>query len=247
MKTKALIGAVLACAAIAGNVHAIGVAGQGTWETTLLGRDVTGKAVEGSDASAVFLYDTTLNITWLRDANANGAMTWAQANAWAASLTVGTYSNWRLPTMIDTGVSGCDLAYTGTDCGYNVRTTSGGAAYSEMASLWYDTLGNKAQFDASGSAPQAGWGFTNRGDFKLLQSGAYWLGLDYAPNQLNAWHFYTTNGYQGDGGAKTDPLYALAVRAGDVLTTPVPEPETYALMVAGLSVVVAAARRRKAA
>jgi hypothetical protein len=39
-------------------------------------------------------------------------------------------------------------------------------------------------------------------------------------------------------------LYAWAVRDGDV-TSPVPEPETYAMMLAGLGLVSIVARRRK--
>ena len=77
----------------------------------LVGRDINGVAVAGSSASAVFLYDTDLNITWLRNANAaagssfdngydatDGYMTWANANNWANTLTVGSFSGWRLPT-----------------------------------------------------------------------------------------------------------------------------------------------------
>lgn len=62
MKKIILKVAMLACAAIAGNAHAVGVAGQGTWETTLQVRDLNGDG--GVDA----YFDTTLNITWLRDA-----------------------------------------------------------------------------------------------------------------------------------------------------------------------------------
>ncbi|MBK9347843.1 MAG: PEP-CTERM sorting domain-containing protein [Burkholderiales bacterium] len=38
----------------------------------------------------------------------------------------------------------------------------------------------------------------------------------------------------------------MAVRTGDVLLAPVPEPETYAMLLAGLGVMGAVARRRKA-
>lgn len=52
------------------------------------------------------IYDSDSNITWLTDANyaktsgfdADGKMTWSQANAWAANLTYGGYSDWRLPS-----------------------------------------------------------------------------------------------------------------------------------------------------
>ena len=240
MKKMILKTALLACVAIAGNAQALRVAGQGTWETTLLGRDVNGYAVAGGDASAVFLYDNVLNVTWLRNANANGAMTWTQANTWAANLVVGAYDDWRLPTMVDT--PNATLSYTGgTDYGYNVRTTSGSTVYSEMASLWYDTLGNKAVYDVFGNSPQAGWGLTNTGDFQNLQESFYWSGLEYEPD--GGWYFDTPAGFQGirDGWRS---MHAMAVRDGNV--SPVPEPETYALMLAGLAVVGAAARRRKA-
>ncbi len=53
-------------------------------------------------------YDTVLNITWLQDANyANttgygpadfeGKMDWADANAWAAGLSIAGVGGWRLP------------------------------------------------------------------------------------------------------------------------------------------------------
>ena len=61
------------------------------------------------------IYDEDLNITWLGDANfgagsafddgtafhpstTDGKMTWPNAVAWADSLTVGGFDDWRLPT-----------------------------------------------------------------------------------------------------------------------------------------------------
>jgi len=151
---------------------------------------------------------------------------------------VGSYSDWRLPTMIDTGSSGCNYANGGTDCGYNVQTTSGGTVYSEMASLWYDTLGNTA-----GS-------LTNSGDFQNLQSYYYWFGLQYAGSQTRSWVFYAADGlqYHGEG----IELNALAVRSGDVSGTSsatpsaVPIPAAAWLMVSGLSALGVAARKRRA-
>ncbi len=164
-------------------------------QAALVGRDINGNAVAGSSASAVFLYDADLNLTWLRNANAgagssfddgfsttDGLMTWGNANNWANTLTVGNYSGWRLPTMVDTGAPGCDFSYAGgTDCGYNVQT-----ATSEMAHLYYVSLGNLAYCppgDATcAGGPQAGWGLTNTGNFQNLQPYVYWSGTEYAPN-----------------------------------------------------------------
>ena len=93
-----------------------------TAQANLLGRDINGNPVAANDPSAVFEYDTDLNITWLRDWNASGHVTWDAAMAWASTLVVGSYGGWRLPTMVDTGAPGCDYSNDGTDCGYNVQT-----------------------------------------------------------------------------------------------------------------------------
>jgi hypothetical protein len=128
--------ALLLCGTAA---QAAPVSGQGTWETTLQARDLDGDGV--TDA----FYDTELNVTWLRNANANRVMDWNGANTWASNLVVGSYSDWRLPTIVDTGAPGCDYSNAGgTDCGFNVQTKSGSTVYSELAHLYYTTLGNKA-------------------------------------------------------------------------------------------------------
>lgn len=209
-------------------------------QAALVGRDINGNPIAGSDPSAVFLYDTVLDITWLRDANVNGPMDWTQANSWAAGLTVGSYSGWRLPTMIANPDT--TFAYSGTDYGYNVRTTSGSTVFSEVASLWYDTLGNKAYCDTAGVCPQPGYGLVSKGDFKNLQPSAYWSGLEYAPFPTYAWYFSTNGGSQGYID-KSNSLYALAVRPGDV--APVPAPAAAWLMLSGLGVLGAVSRRRQ--
>ena len=210
---------------LAGVVESASVSGKGTWETTLQGRDLDGNA-----STYEAYYDTVLDITWLADANyaqtsgfdSDGRMTWASAVAWANSLVVGTYDDWRLPTVTDIGTSGCtygagNLSYgTGGDCGYNVDTATG-----ELASLWYDTLGNTPYYSTTGTSAQAGWGLSNTGPFSNLQSGVYWSGTEYAPVTGDAWNFYTGYGYQ-DYPGKYHDYYAWAVRSGDVSPVPLP-------------------------
>ena len=231
-------------------VKAAGVPGQGTWETTLQPRDLD------KNGQIDAFYDTDLDITWLRNANVNGQMTWGAANAWAANLVIGAYSDWRLPTMVDTGAPGCDWSggAGGTDCGYNMPSA---AAKVEFAHLYFVTLGNKAYCDPATSTVsvcnvQPGWGLAaNTGDFQGMGDNqySYWLGLElalsqrppYVPYQNFAW-YYDTSGGQAPR-SKLDQLQAIAVHAGDIGA--VPEPETYALMLLGLAALVASKRLRK--
>ena len=60
--------------------------------------------------------------------------------------------------MTDTGASGCDFVYTGTDRGYSVDTFTG-----EMAHMYYTTLGNHAYFSTLGVGNQPGYGLSNTG------------------------------------------------------------------------------------
>jgi hypothetical protein len=257
--------------------------GAGGAQASLVGRDINGNAVAGNAASSVFLYDTVLNITWLRNANAgagsiyddlgsfggvengtttDGRMTWTNAVAWANSLNgtaaVGGTTGWRLPTMIDSP----DITYStagGTDAGYNVRTKNGIATqyqqgqtvYSEMAHLWYSTLGNKTYcppgntYCSGAGTPQPGWGLTNTDDFQNLQANGYWSGLEYWPNTSSAWLFLTDDGYQTSHSKTTNSWYALAVRPGDVpVPAAVPIPATVWLMLSGIGALGAAARRK---
>lgn len=226
--------------ALGGTAQATPVPGQGTWQATLQGRDINGMPVASASANAVFLYDTTLNITWLRDAGVLGQVLWPAAQAWASSLVVSSFSNWRLPTMLDVGNDGCAAGngsnnWGGTDCGYNVLTTAGPVVYSEMASLFFDTLGNQSYCSSGGLCPQPGNGLSNTGDFQNLASLAYWSGLSYAPDPANrAWYFRTDAGSQTAGFKDEARLLALAVRDGDVARD-VPEPGSLWLLLGSLA------------
>jgi hypothetical protein len=217
-------------------VHASGISGQGTWETTLQARDL-----DGNTGTIEAYYDTDLNITWLADANYAGTgMNWSTATAWAAGLTIGSTSGWRLPTVTDTGTSGCDYAYTGTDCGYNANTATG-----EMAHMFYTTLGDKAFYNTSGVGPQSGWGLTNTGPFSNVQSYPYWSATEYSPNTTaSAWFFYFYDGSQGNLG-KSEGLSGWAVHSGNVGAAIVPVPAAVWLFGGGLLGLIGVARKRR--
>lgn len=213
------------------------------------------------DRGGGLIYDTDLDVTWLQDANyaqtsgynANGLMPWFEATIWAGNLSYFdavrnvTYDDWRLPTTTDIhygnsgyGWWGCDWAYSGTDCGYNVDPAS-----SEMAHLFFTELGNLSVFAPSGATRDGSsgvnWGLVNSGPFINFQFYGYWSGASmWDPS--SAWYFDTIHGYQDEFHANFG-MYTLAVRPGDVAA--VPEAETYALMLAGLGLVGWRVQRRR--
>jgi hypothetical protein len=174
-----------------------------------------------------------------------GPMTWARATFWLAQeFHRGGLRDWRLPTThVTTADGSCDYSITGgTSCGDNPLSDKDNG--SEMAHLFYKSLGNKSWLVPGTTDPQAGAGLSNTGDFQHLTSTYYWSGTLYARNAMMVWRF----GF-GDGGQsllnQQWVSYALPVHPGDVGTAmPVPEPQTWALMLAGLAGVLLARRRR---
>lgn len=220
---------------------AVAVPGQGTWESTLSGRDLDGNA-----ATMEAYYDSSLNITWLADANyafttladPDGRMTWADANAWAGALDINGVQGWRLPATFDAGNDGCA---SGNDCGQSIDSNT-----SEMAHMFYTTLGNLAYFDSKNVGPQPGWGLTNTGPFSNIQAEDYWSSTVYSPDPVASWHFSFENGEQY-ATVNTVHFFAWAVKDGDVAggSTVVPLPATAWMLLSGLAGLVGIARRRQ--
>ena len=207
------------------------VSGQGTWETTLQGRDLDGNA-----ATFEAYYDTTLDITWLADANATG--TWATANTWAADLDVNGITGWRLPTNTPLNGSSYSTTFSNngtTDRGTATTTTNGsdggwrdgmGNPVSEMGHMFYVTLGNLGVCLPNGSGSstscdtQSGSGLSNTADFLNIQSAAgYWSGSEVSSG--SGWLFSFNDGNQNILN-KGVAQFAWAVHSGDVSAVPVP-------------------------
>ncbi len=215
------------------------------------------------DRGGGLVYDDVLDITWLQDANyaktsghdADGKMTWSQAVAWAGNLSYGGYNDWRLPTVAPINGTTFNYNYSwagNTDSGHNISaigTPYAGATGSEMSYMFYQNLSNQGYYKPDGVVSGCYVSSTNTcldniGPFLNLQADLYWSDTVHKiyPNQ-NAWTFSMEVGSQIDNNQSFE-FYAWAVRDGDI-TAPVPEPETYALLFAGLGLVGIAARRRK--
>jgi hypothetical protein len=125
----------------------------------------------------------------------NGKMTWFGAKAWAYSLVVGGYNDWRLPTT-NQGFNGFDKT-------------------SELSHLFYDELGG-IKYQSIANIHNSNYDF-----FSNVPSSAIWLDRDYSSDPYYSWVFYTNGGAQNTW-PKNQQLYAWAVRTGDVATVPVP-------------------------
>jgi len=205
------------------------------------------------------IYDNTRNITWLADMNyaktsgyagadAEGLMNWDAAKLWADNLSYGGYSDWRLPTLNAHDTSCNNVLDNGGRFpnhffGYNC---TGG----ELSGLFVTDLGyNNNTVDFSNMDPgrlitsdDTAEQIANLALFRNVQSSVYWSGVEAAPNQNTAWLFGTSYGFQIFE-YKNSELYAVAVRPGDVAAA-VPEPQTWTLMLLGLTGVLLACRRR---
>jgi hypothetical protein len=190
-----------------------------------------------SELGGQVVYDQTTNLSWIANANLaatntfgvnginpGGYMTWNTAQNWIAAMDAANYmgnSDWRLPTS-DT----C----SGLNC-----------TGSELGNLFYNGLGQAALRDI-GTVHNANYSL-----FKNVQDINLWSGTEWAPSPTYAaWEFNTYAGSQNvlNKGVSTY-MFALAVSTGNVAA--VPEPESYAMMLAGLGLMGFMVRRKQSA
>lgn len=133
-------------------------------------------------------YDSTTNLTWLANADMNGAMTWSEANKWAASLSINGVTGWTLPTLPTTADTSC----LGSNC-----------TGSQMGELYYSagiTRSNESPFTNVQS--NAYWSATEYAPNTLLAwhfnfgNGSH--NLDYKGVRFYGWAVHA-----GDVGAPT--------------------------------------------
>lgn len=242
---RKLIAAMLLCATVAvpNIASTASISGQGTWETTLQGRDL-----DGDLTTAEAYYDTVLGITWLADANyakstgynSYGDMPWNDAHLWTSNLDINDSTGWRLPA-VNTGSYGDVCADKNTTyCGWNTDPS-----FSEFAHLFFTALGNTSYRDANGEIP-FGWGLTNTGPFSNISDNVYWSS-SYPAYEDRAWGFDFYNGMQTHH-PTTWGVYVWPVHDGDIglalPTSAVPIPAATWLFGTGLLGLVGVARRK---
>lgn len=220
------------------------------------------------DRGGGLIYDDVLNITWLQNANyaktsgfdADGAMDWQPAQDWAANLSYFdsvrgvTWNDWRLPSVspINSANFNYNFGYDGsTDWGYNMGapgTAYAGSTASELAHLYYVTLGNQGFLTVAGEYSTCKKNnsdcLVNSGPFINLEHNIYWAGAINELGPYNAMYFGTLSGGQAPTNEGTVAFYVWAVRDGDVAS--IPEPETYAMFLAGLGLIGLIAWRKSA-
>jgi hypothetical protein len=213
------------------------VGAAGTAHATFEGRDATGAAsficTATGAGKCTYFYDNVLDITILNDWNI-GKGTWSQAQTFAeqAGFTASGLTGWVLPT----GDGGSSVVAQNQ---YLSIWESVGSTYQGLAAQ-FDGVDGAMIVDAAANGPS---GNTEPGG--PSGNAQYWSSSVDIP-QVTAWGFYSADGAQDTYSFDTDYLFVVAVRLGDVAVSPIPEPETYALMLAGLGLVGFMARRRKA-
>jgi hypothetical protein len=200
------------------------------------------------DNGGGLIYDTVLDITWAQT-GPDGGLTWSAAKSYAAGLTLGGVSGWRLPYMsVAAGPGGLVPIGTPVDCN---TASEADCRDNEMGYMFYYNLGGTLNSSIEDS------GNSNRDLFpNLLPNNVvnFWTGQDIEGPPLNVatWVFSFANDGSNTSIAgsvgnelKFDNMGAWAVHDGNISAVPVPA--AMWLFGSGLLGLIGMARRKKAA
>ena len=204
MLFKSVLGTIAACMCISS------LSSHGA----LIGRDL-----DGDNTTAEAYYSTDQDISWLANADGNGATDWDTQIAWAAALVVGSATNWRLPTSDVNGDNDIQNCWLGTNpnCIDN-----------ELGYLYWDI----------GITPDA------PGPFNNVQAGSYWSSTEFGGTGGTSAYFTNFNNGNTSVHGKASLDYAWAVHDGMVGDAVIPIPAAIWLFGSGLLGLIGLARRK---
>lgn len=206
---------------LAMSVLVVGTAWAGNASATLISRGPN------------LVYDDVLNITWTRNANLPGSteLGFAAANTWVANLVFAGFDDWRLPK-----INLATPTATTTDCRV-VSAADCAASGNELGYMFYQNLAGLAGDAETGTQTAVG------GEVLTGIQPFYWSDTEFAPGIPLAWVFDFSLGFAGLGSLDSPFPAAWAIRSGDV-SSAVPEPQTVALLLAGLGLLGLRTRQR---
>ena len=217
MNRSKRVGALFAKAVVAGVLLVSAGLASALPFSAFQGRDADGSVNNTCTATGgtkcVMIYDSTLNITILNDWNIGSGV-------WDGSATPSATSAQGIAKA--QGEAQTDFT------GWRLPTGDGSqsaGSLNEYLSIWNDVGGSLAGLQS---------------EFDGVQADPYWSGSEVVA--AFAWIFVTGVGDQNFV-FRNPPLFAVAVRSGDVVAA-VPEPESLALVLVGL-VAAGVARRRR--
>lgn len=234
-----------------------------------------GRNLDADASTFEAYYDDLLDITWLANAQLSETeyfglpaeefelhgISRSVAFDWIDAMNAADYlgySDWRLPATLP--IDGSDYVFElrgdgSSDMGASISapgTPYAGSTASEMAHLYYVTLDNPPGLDEAldPTACFVGGCLVNRGpfDFPVPQLAIYWSGTTSPDQHGFAFHFGLGLQTAIEQGQDGNSALAWAVRDGDVSAIPaIPEPGTWALLVAGLGAIGAQTHRSRRA
>jgi len=178
------------------------------------------------------------------------------------------HTDWRLPTLgpdvhdFDPRIEGSNGRHPrgqgATGTGWGTPADSG--IYSELGWMYYANLGGLPRCESVGEEPcefNPNHGLPNhgsgpdKGPFTNLQLDFYWTDVRVQGAGFDTFYAFTfDDGNQNPRAMQNGQegvAYVWLVHDGDVAAAPVPEPSTWALLLAGFGAMGAALRRRRAA